>query len=254
MVGRSSMSSVAKADARGRGELHVAFLSTLARGNLASLAVGNTALHRGADPGEREVVIVTTIQEWVAESIESTAHWRDTVAERYPEDLRNRHSAAALRELAATVRGISDEAQSLTQLRTLVSLLDEDVESLAAPEGLSRFGFDLSPKDVTDLDAHTVLNGFYKTTLQGWRYAERYAEIEVPAALAELIDAELGPAEADDDASELEGIHARIDRLEARVARLERTPPVPPRPPVPPVPPTPPAPPQPPVPPMPPQP
>jgi hypothetical protein len=67
-----------------------------------------------------------------------------------------------------------------------------------------------------------VLDSFYLSNLQRWRDLATDADAELPGALAALIDDELEPL-LDEDEDPIEGVHARIDRLEARVARLSNS-------------------------------
>ena len=175
---------------------------------------------REAYPEKRVVVVVTTLQSWIAEEIESKAGWRRSVAERYPEDLRNENSSNALWDLAVLVRGLADDDPAFEKVGTLSDAALTFDAGITLPDEIGRFGFEQRRPAVGYADAIWALDAIYDASLRFWRDVGD----ELPLALTELLERELGPEDDVDDEDATEAVHARIDRLEARVTRLERSP------------------------------
>jgi hypothetical protein len=169
------------------------------------------------------VTALHPLRDWIAMLINATAQWRNDVAKRYPDDVRNHNAARALHKLRRLVDELDPEIDGLQKLQRYLDAAGLDEQTgISVPEELGRFGFDHTPRDVTYGDAVKVLDMLYDHNLREWG---EHPDEEIPEGLRLLLDFELGPAsdeEADDDP--IESVHARIDRLENRVARLERRP------------------------------
>ncbi len=197
---------------------------TPARGNLASPAEGNSAPDREADPG-RKRGDMTPVQAWLVETIRATAAWRWSVAERYPDDARNRNSASALEDAARILSEMSADSGFLVKLQRVVDILgDSPAAVVTNPVYLPRFGFERAQvrPDVYDVDR--IVMWFYSATLQRYRDLAVEGEFEMPAELELLLEeaeAEYLPAPAD-DVDEVAELEQRLARVEQRLSRLER--------------------------------
>lgn len=91
-------------------------------------------------------------QEDLASYFESQSEWRAAIAEEYPEDDRNEHSAHALQEMASYVRGLHDDDPRIEAIR---SFAHDDSLSFSGVEGgigspmspAGRIGFGRVPVD-----------------------------------------------------------------------------------------------------------
>ena len=84
-----------------------------------------------------------TVREWLVQSLESSADWRERKAEEYPDDARNATCAAALAQAAREVAALPDDDPRLVTLERLPH--DEEAwGSYSEVENLiiARHGFD----------------------------------------------------------------------------------------------------------------
>ncbi len=65
---------------------------------------------------------VPLIREMLASSCESSAHWRTGKIEQYPDDVRNRTSAVALKQAARDIAGLPDDDPRLRHLADVVAV------------------------------------------------------------------------------------------------------------------------------------
>lgn len=80
----------------------------------------------------------------LADYVQTTARWREMVAEDYPDDDRNMHSVETLDDLAEWVRRLPDDDHRLARLGDWMRLLAQDVVSPSerGRRETSRYGFD----------------------------------------------------------------------------------------------------------------
>ena len=90
----------------------------------------------------------------MGEILENQARWRETVAEDYPDDVRNTRAADALRGLAAYVRELPADDRRL--LRIASAAQGDDMRVAAAGEKwhevVDRYGFHSQPWPSDGLD------------------------------------------------------------------------------------------------------
>jgi hypothetical protein len=109
----------------------------------------------------------------VAEHVEGSAGWRDSINERFPGDLRNVHAAAALREAARLVRPLSPgDSKALRKLHRFGAELVGERDPwvvIRTPESLGRFGFDREPWDIGLAEIEGLLMDIYHCTMEAYR-------------------------------------------------------------------------------------
>jgi len=126
---------------------------------------------------------VVKARESLASYVEEQARWRNMVAEDYPEDDRNAHSAAALTKLAAWVRALPADDARLVRLSGL--FIDPISPTEDARRLTSRYGFDRVkvgggrwvPADPDYWLGHFV--GVYATQLEAAEEEERATHLPI---------------------------------------------------------------------------
>jgi hypothetical protein len=114
------------------------------------------------------------LRQWLVEHIDDTARWRTDKAEQYPDDIRNVHSAQALRDAAALLRAMDEDdlPPSFHALERLGEAIVSPTWWEAYPWGpeasraASRFGFDQAYLSVTGSEVGELLEMIYRGVLE----------------------------------------------------------------------------------------